>query len=199
MVTWRTNRQNGTRYRDGVKVLWCHWFPSSLVGFWGFHPYMCLFSFRKLFVTCNIYILICTSLAPRPKEEEEEKGPGFSRLHMRLIAMESHTKCTLLIYFLYTCDAKIDATRCTVHRFTSSVQRVKKLTQLHSSSGRFKAINGKCKLLWSQLTRRRGYQSATPSQEEREPVTMGSLHFQLLFLLETSLISSARLLTKALR
>ena len=24
-------------------------FPSSLVGFWGFHPYMCLFSFRKLF------------------------------------------------------------------------------------------------------------------------------------------------------
>jgi len=22
--------QNGTRCRDGVKVLWCHWFPSSL-------------------------------------------------------------------------------------------------------------------------------------------------------------------------
>ena len=27
-------------------------FPSSLVGFWWFHPYMCLFSFRKLFVIC---------------------------------------------------------------------------------------------------------------------------------------------------
>ena len=27
-------------------------FPSSLVGFWGFHPYMCLFSFGRLFVTC---------------------------------------------------------------------------------------------------------------------------------------------------
>ena len=44
--------QNGTRCRDGVKVLWCHWFPSSLVGFLGFHPYMACFSFRKLFVTC---------------------------------------------------------------------------------------------------------------------------------------------------
>ena len=45
--------QNGTRCRDGVKVLWCHWSPSSLVGFWGFHPYMRLFSFRKRFVTCT--------------------------------------------------------------------------------------------------------------------------------------------------
>ena len=35
--------QNGTRCRDGVKVLWCHWFPSSLVGFLGFHPYMACF------------------------------------------------------------------------------------------------------------------------------------------------------------
>ena len=31
-------------------------FPSSLVGFWDFHPYMHLFSFRNLFVTCNIII-----------------------------------------------------------------------------------------------------------------------------------------------
>ena len=31
-------------------------FPSSLVDFWCFHPYMHLFSFRKLFVTC---ICIC--------------------------------------------------------------------------------------------------------------------------------------------
>ena len=28
--------------------------PSSLVGFWGFHPYMCLFSFRKLF--CDLFL-----------------------------------------------------------------------------------------------------------------------------------------------
>ena len=32
----------------GVKVLWVL-VPSSLVGFLGFHPYMCLFSLRKLF------------------------------------------------------------------------------------------------------------------------------------------------------
>ena len=42
--------QNGTRCRNGVKVLWCHWFPSSLVAFLGFHPYTCLFSFRKHFL-----------------------------------------------------------------------------------------------------------------------------------------------------
>ena len=37
--------QNGTRRRDGVKLLWCH---SHLV-FWGFYPYIHLFSFRNLF------------------------------------------------------------------------------------------------------------------------------------------------------
>ena len=40
----RHSWQNGTRWRDGVKVS----LPSSLAGFWGFHPYMRLFSFRKL-------------------------------------------------------------------------------------------------------------------------------------------------------
>ena len=39
--------QNGKRCRDGVKLLWC------LVGFRGFHPYMRLFSFRKLF--CDFF------------------------------------------------------------------------------------------------------------------------------------------------
>ena len=41
-------------------VGWCRSvvvsFPSSLVGFLGFHPYMRLFSFRKLFVTLHIVI-----------------------------------------------------------------------------------------------------------------------------------------------
>ena len=32
-------------------------FPSSLVGVLGFHPYMHLFSFRKLFVTSLIVLL----------------------------------------------------------------------------------------------------------------------------------------------
>ena len=43
------------------------------------------------------YILICTSLVPRP--EEERKGFGFSRLSMRLIAVEFHGNCILLTYF----------------------------------------------------------------------------------------------------
>ena len=47
---------NGTRCRDGVKVLCMVSFPSSLVGFLGFHPTcMRLFSFRKLF--CDLFLL----------------------------------------------------------------------------------------------------------------------------------------------
>ena len=38
-----------------------------------------------------------TSLVPRP--EEEEKGPGFSRSHMHLIAVEFHHLRILLMYF----------------------------------------------------------------------------------------------------
>ena len=45
------------------------------------------------------YILICTSLIPRPEEEEEEKGFDFSCLSMRLIAVEFHGNCILLTYF----------------------------------------------------------------------------------------------------
>ena len=44
---------NGTRCRDGMKVLWCH--SHLVVGFLGFHPYMRLFSFRKLF--CDLFLL----------------------------------------------------------------------------------------------------------------------------------------------
>ena len=42
--------QNGTRCRDGVKVLWCRSHLVWLV-FEGSIPYMCLFAFWKLFVT----------------------------------------------------------------------------------------------------------------------------------------------------
>ena len=51
--------QNGTRCRNGVKVLWCHWFPSSLVAFLGFHPYTCLFSFRKHFLWLVSVLFFC--------------------------------------------------------------------------------------------------------------------------------------------
>ena len=46
------SRQNGTRCRDGVKVLWRHSHLIWLV-FVGFHPYRHLFSFRKVF--CDLY------------------------------------------------------------------------------------------------------------------------------------------------
>ena len=38
------------------------------------------------------------SLVPRPKKEEEENGPGFSRSRMRLTAVEFHRLRVLLIY-----------------------------------------------------------------------------------------------------
>ena len=39
-------------YRDGVKVLWCHFHLVWLV-LWGFHSYVCLFSWRKTF--CDLW------------------------------------------------------------------------------------------------------------------------------------------------
>ena len=70
---WNGIRRNGLKSRDGVKVLWCH---SHLVcWFLGFHPYMCLFSFRKLF--CDLFLLIffcffflycCLGIASKRKE-----------------------------------------------------------------------------------------------------------------------------------
>ena len=40
-----------------------------------------------------------SSLVPRPKEEEEEKGPGFSRSRVRLIVVEFLNLRILLTYF----------------------------------------------------------------------------------------------------
>ena len=51
--------QNGTRCRDGVNVLWCRSHLVQLV-FERSHPYMCLFSFGKLF--CDLYYLMCVML-----------------------------------------------------------------------------------------------------------------------------------------
>ena len=61
---------------------------------------------------------ILLSLVPRPKEEEE-KGPGFSRSHMRLIAVELPPSHTLDIP-PYTCDANIDTKSYTVSRFITA-------------------------------------------------------------------------------
>ena len=50
------------------------------------------------------------SLVSRPEQEEEEKGPGFSRLLMCLF----HRLCILLPY---TYDTNTDTRRYTVRRF----------------------------------------------------------------------------------
>ena len=69
VLWWVHSWQNGTKCRDGVKVVS---FPSSLVGFLGFHPYMCLFSFRKLvpavFFFIFTFIFGFSSLTAVPSE-----------------------------------------------------------------------------------------------------------------------------------
>ena len=49
-------------------------FPSSSVGFLGFHPYMHLFSFRKLFVTCSCYFFFVVCLYCCLGMEREKRG-----------------------------------------------------------------------------------------------------------------------------
>ena len=73
------------------------------------------------------------SLVPRPKEEEK-KGPGFSFLHMRLIAMEFHGLRILLTYFRPFVTHNFDTKRYTVRRFIE-----------------------KFEFPWSRLTRKREY------------------------------------------
>ena len=63
--------QNGTKCRDGVKVLRCH-FPSTLVGL-GFHPYMHLFSFRNFFwhISVAFFLYCCLGMV---REKRGRRG-----------------------------------------------------------------------------------------------------------------------------
>ena len=99
---------------------------------------------------------------PGPKEE---KGSGFSRLRMCLIAVELYHLRILLVYLrtLMTPESILNIT-LSVDLWQQSMAW-KKLTRLYSFSGRFEAINTQCELLWSRLTRRRGYLPAKPLQE----------------------------------
>ena len=72
---------NGTRCRDGVKVLWCH---SHLVWlfFLGFHPYMRLFSSKKLF--CGLFLLffwLFFVLLFRNSKREKVGGEVEGKMH----------------------------------------------------------------------------------------------------------------------
>ena len=67
--------QNGMSGRDGVKVLWCHWFPCSLVGFWGFHdgiPTCACFPEWKHF--CNLFLLLLLLLFFYCRLEKRKMG-----------------------------------------------------------------------------------------------------------------------------
>ena len=48
---------------------------------------------------CNLQCSHTRAYTSLLSKEEEEKGPGFSRSHMRLIAVEFHLFCILLMYF----------------------------------------------------------------------------------------------------
>ena len=54
---------------------------------------------KKQYLLNKTLHLLCASvglsLIPRPEEADEEKGPGFSHLHVHLIAMEFHHFCII--------------------------------------------------------------------------------------------------------
>ena len=58
-------------------------FPSSLVGFLGFHPYMRFFSFRKLF--CDLFLLgfflLFFVLLFRNSKRKEVGGEAEGKMH----------------------------------------------------------------------------------------------------------------------
>ena len=66
------------------------------------------------------------SLISRP-EEEEEKGPGFSHLRMRLIAVEFHGLRILLTYFRQFVTHNFDTKHYTVHRFIMAAYGVQRI------------------------------------------------------------------------
>ena len=53
------------------------------------------------------------SLVPRPKEEE--KGPGFSCMRMRLFALKFHSLRILLTYFRTFVMPTFDTKRCDIY------------------------------------------------------------------------------------
>jgi len=65
--------QNGTRYRDGVKVLLCHWFPSSLGWFLRLPSLHVLVFLQQTF--CDLFLLLFSSfLYCRLGMVREKKG-----------------------------------------------------------------------------------------------------------------------------
>ena len=66
----------GTRCRDRVKVLWCHFHLLWSVCL-GFHPYMHLFSFRKRF--CDLFLPFFVLLLRNGKRKERWEGRSRGR------------------------------------------------------------------------------------------------------------------------
>ena len=67
--------QNGTRCRDSMKVLWCHFHLVSLV-FKGSIPIHALFSSRKLFMTCSCCFFFAVIVVLLLLEMAREKRGG---------------------------------------------------------------------------------------------------------------------------
>ena len=62
--------QNGTRCRDGVKLLWCH----SWLVFEGSIPTCACFHSEKLFVTCSCWVFFYVLFFGNGKREERWEG-----------------------------------------------------------------------------------------------------------------------------
>ena len=77
------SRQNGTRCRDGVKVLWCCSYLVWLV-FEGSIPTCACFHWENFFVTCLLcffggFVLFCSSISAAQVKRNGARGAGGCR------------------------------------------------------------------------------------------------------------------------
>ena len=100
---------------------WCECvvvsFPSSLVGFLGFHPYMCLFSFRKLFVTCScclffvLFLFFCLFRNGKKEERWEGRPSGRCMVYIKYDNVHNHkasSKSKHHTFFIYSGGLKFE-------------------------------------------------------------------------------------------
>ena len=94
-------------------------FPSSLVDFLGFNPYMCLFSFRKLLVTCSccfFFVVVrfflgvlycCVGMVKEKRGRRGGQGEDtcikFDNVHIQLrIIIKLPVNPNITLFFIYT-------------------------------------------------------------------------------------------------
>ena len=112
-------------------------FPSCLVGFWGFHPYMCLFAFGKLF--CDLFYIIPLNRHHRriitaPNSTHTIRSSGRNKCSPRIVA--AATICGTCTHMEIISDDDYHAGRavCAVQLVSMADNRTERLRLLLTAS-----------------------------------------------------------------